>query len=73
METKGYDMEYSTSFYDEVIFLRRNGIRYVWVYRNDEGISVWKYRKNRELWLALAEMYKDKKYEIIDRRNLREN
>ena len=65
METKGYDMEYSTSFYDEVIFLRRNGIRYVWVYRNDEGISVWKYRKNRELWLALADMYKNKKYEII--------
>lgn len=60
---KDWDMEYSTSFYDEVIHLKNCGIRYTWVYRNEYGISVWKYKKNRSLWLALANMYKDKKYE----------
>ncbi len=58
-----WDKEYSTSFYDEVIFLKRKGIRYTWVYKNANGISVWKYKKTLELWKNLAEMYKDKKYE----------
>lgn len=58
-----WDKEYHSSFLDEYLFLKRKGIRYEWVYTNEEGISVWKYKKTRELWLALAEMYKDKKYE----------
>lgn len=64
MNKKIWDKEYATSFYDEVLFLKRCGIRYTWVDKNNSGISVWKFKKNRELWLALAEMYKDKRYEI---------
>jgi len=48
--------------------LRKHGIRYAWVYTNDVGISVWKYKKDRSLWLALADMYKDKKYECSEKR-----
>lgn len=58
-----WDKEYGTSFYDEVMFLRKKGIRYTWVCRDNDGFQVWKYRKTRKLWLALAEMYKNKKYE----------
>lgn len=65
---KIWDMEYATSFYDEVLYLRKQGIRYTWVYKNDNGISVWKYKKNRKLWLVLADMYKDKKYECSEKR-----
>lgn len=65
MINKKYDKEYATSFYDEVLYLRRRGIRYEWVYTNENDISVWKYKKTRSLWLALAEMYKDKKYETL--------
>lgn len=64
MNNKKWDKEYATSFYDEVMYLRINGIRYTWVEKNESGISVWKYKKTRELWLALADMYKDKKYEV---------
>ena len=49
------------AFYDEVLFLRKHGIRYEWVYKNEYGVSVWKYKKTCGLWLTLAEMYKDKK------------
>lgn len=59
-----WDMEYSTSYLDEMIFLKSKKIRYTWVYTNEYGRSVWKYRKCRELWIALAEMYENKKYEI---------
>lgn len=52
-----WDKEYSTSFYDEVVFLRKKGIRYTWVYNNEYGISVWKYKKEKKLWDALSEMY----------------
>lgn len=59
-----WDMEYNCSFLDEYLFLKKKGIRYTWVYKNEYGISVWKYKKTRELWLALAEMYSNRKYEI---------
>lgn len=65
MERKSkWDKEYQTSFLDEVIFLKSKGIRYAWVYSNADGISVWKYKKEKQLWLALAEMYSNTKYEI---------
>lgn len=64
MGNKLWDKEYATSFYDEVMFLRKRNIRYTWVDKNANGISVWKYKKTRELWLALADMYKDRRYEI---------
>lgn len=65
MEKKNiWDKEYQTSFFDEVIFLKSKGIRYTWVYKNDDGISVWKYRKEKRLWSVLADMYSNAKYEV---------
>lgn len=64
MEKKNiWDKEYQTSFLDEVLFLKSKGIRYTWVYKNENNISVWKYKKNRILWLSLAEMYSNTKYD----------
>ena len=65
MENKSkWDKEYATSFLDEVVFLKSKGIRYTWVYTNDDGISVWKFKKEKRLWLALADMYSNMKYEV---------
>lgn len=58
-----WDKEYSTSFIDEVAFLKTKKIRYTWVYKNDSGISVWKYKKEKSLWDALSEMYSNTKYQ----------
>lgn len=65
MEKKNiWDKEYQTSFLDEVVFLKSKGIRYTWVYKNEDNISVWKYRKEKRLWSALAEMYSNTKYSV---------
>lgn len=65
MENKNkWDKEYSTSFMNEVVFLKSKGIRYTWVYTNDDGISVWKFKKEKRLWDALSEMYSNPKYDI---------
>lgn len=65
MEKKNiWDKEYQTSFLDEVLFLKSKGIRYTWVYKNEDGLSVWKYKKEKRLWSALAEMYSNTKYEV---------
>ena len=64
MEKKSkWDKEYSTSFIDEVTFLKSKGIRYTWVYKNEDDISVWKFKKEKRLWDALSEMYSNKKYD----------
>ncbi len=63
MENKNlWDKEYNCSFLDEYLFLKKKGIRYEWVSKNEYGISVWKYKKTKELWSALAEMYSSPKY-----------
>ena len=62
MENIKWDKQYNTSFIDEVVFLKSKKIRYEWVQTNENGIAVWKYKKTKELWLALAEMYSDVKY-----------
>lgn len=65
MEKKNiWDKEYQTSFLDEVLFLKSKGIRYTWVYKNENNISVWKYKKEKRLWSALAEMYSNIKYSV---------
>lgn len=64
MSKTKWDKEYSTSFINEVTFLKSKGIRYTWVFTNDDGVSVWKYRKEKRLWDALSEMYSDAKYEV---------
>ena len=45
-----FDKEYSTSYIDEMLFLREKGIRYTWVYVNEDNVSVWKYKKEKKLW-----------------------
>lgn len=62
MDKIKWDKQYATSYIDEVVFLKSKGIRYEWVYTNENGISVWKFKKTKELWQALAEMYSDIKY-----------
>lgn len=59
-----WDKEYQTSFLDEVTFLKAKGIRYTWVYTNTDGISVWKFKKEKRLWDALSEMYSNIKYGV---------
>lgn len=54
-----FDKEYSTQYLHEMKSLLDRGIKYTWVYVNEEGITVWKYKKTRQLWLALAEIYDD--------------
>lgn len=63
MDNIKWDKEYSTSFIDEVAFLKTKRIRYTWVYKSDSGISVWKYKKEKSLWDALSEMYSNTKYQ----------
>ena len=58
-----FDKEYSTQYKEEMLFLRNKGIKYTWVYINEDGISVWKYKKEKKLWDALSEMYSENKYE----------
>ena len=52
-----FDKEYSTSYVEEMKYLREKGIKYTWVYMNEDKISVWKYKKEKRLWDALSEMY----------------
>lgn len=52
-----FDKEYSTQYKEEMLFLRDKGIKYTWVYINEDGITVWKYKKEKKLWDALSEMY----------------
>ena len=58
-----FDKEYSTQYKEEMLFLRDKGIKYTWVYINESGVSVWKYKKEKRLWDALSEMYSNKKYD----------
>ena len=58
-----FDKEYSTQYKEEMLFLRDKGIKYTWVYINEDGISVWKYKKEKKLWDALSAMYSENKYE----------
>ena len=59
-ENMKFDKEYSTQYKEEMLFLRDKGIKYTWVYINEDGISVWKYKKEKKLWDALSEMYSNK-------------
>lgn len=57
-----FDKEYSTQYIEEMHFLRDKGIKYTWVYINEDGVTVWKYAKEKRLWDALSEMYSDEKW-----------
>ena len=54
---KCFDTEYSTQWRDEVDYLKSVGIRYTFVKRNADGISIYKYKKSSELFRQLAIFY----------------
>ena len=56
---KLFDSEYSTQWRDEVDFLKKNGINYTFVKRNN-NIPTYKYKKTSELFLKLAYFYAQK-------------
>lgn len=57
MERKKFDREYSTSYRAEVLFLRGINIFYEFV-KIVDGISIYKYKKTPELFVALGSFYK---------------
>ena len=53
---KQFDKEYQTQYPAEVIWLTEHGIRYSFV-KDINGISTYKYKKNRKLFKSLFEFY----------------
>lgn len=51
------DDEYSTPFVKEKEYLSSKGIRFTFL-KYIDGVTVFKYKRTRELFLALAEYYK---------------
>lgn len=51
------DHEYTCNWADEMKFLSGKGIRYEFVKTLENGVVVWKYKKNARLFTALAEFY----------------
>ena len=50
------DNEYSTQYFSEMMFLRGKGIRYDFA-KTIDGLNTYKYKRTKELFLALAEYY----------------
>jgi hypothetical protein len=55
---KDFDSEYPVQYLKELDFLASKGIKYVFVKTDEKGIRTYKYKKTRELFLALSEFYK---------------
>lgn len=51
------DHEYSCVWADEFYYLTRHGIKYTFV-KTVEGVTIWKFKKNSELFNRLADFYK---------------
>ena len=60
MDKHLFDMEYSTQVRNEVEYLKSKGIYYSFVKRKN-GISIYKYTKTPELFLALVSLYMENK------------
>lgn len=56
---KKYDHEYQTCYPLEHLWLKESGIRYEFV-KNEDGITIWKYKKNAALFDALSKFYKNR-------------
>lgn len=52
-----FDKEYSTQYWKEVKFLEENGVKYTFVKTLENGISVFKYKKDSELFRLLSLFY----------------
>ena len=55
-----FDKEYSTQYWKEVKFLEKNGVKYTFVKTLENGISVFKYKKDSELFRLLSLFYLEK-------------
>lgn len=55
-----FDKEYSTQYWKEVKFLEENGVKYTFVKILENGISVFKYKKDSELFRLLSLFYLEK-------------
>ena len=55
---KKFDKEYGTQYPIEYLFLKESGINYTFVKTDNNGLTVWKYKKTEALFLALAKFYK---------------
>lgn len=53
-----FDKEYSTQWKEEMFYLSEHGIKYSFV-KTVDGIVTWKYKRNYELFQALADFYKE--------------
>lgn len=58
---KFIDKEYSCTYSKECAFLMEKGIRYTFVKVDENKMTIWKFKKTRELFLALAEFYDNPK------------
>lgn len=56
-----FDKEYSTQYWKEVKFLEDNGVKYTFVKTLENGVSVFKYKKNSELFRLLSIFYMENK------------
>jgi hypothetical protein len=54
-----WDNEYPVQWIEEMKFLKEHGIRYTWVKTDDNGLTVWKYKKNLELFKCLCLFYEN--------------
>lgn len=60
MRNLRFDKEYSTQYWKEVKFLEENGVKYTFVKTLENGISVFKYKKDSELFRLLSLFYLEK-------------
>ena len=58
IDIKKFDKEYSTQFVEEMKYLQRNGIPYVFV-KNIKGVTTYKYTKSKRLFEVLSKFYSD--------------
>ncbi|HJG96813.1 MAG TPA: hypothetical protein K8V90_06910 [Romboutsia timonensis] len=56
-----FDKEYSTQYWKEVKFLEENGVKYTFVKTLENGISIFKYKKDSELFRLLSLFYLENK------------
>lgn len=59
---KAIDKEYATSFVDEYQYLKSCGIRYTFVKVDENGQTVWKYKKTPQLFESLKNFYVNNEY-----------
>lgn len=57
---KKFDKEYATQWIEEVEWLKKHDIRYVFVKTDENNVTTYKYKKTLELFKSLMYFYKQK-------------